>query len=84
MAFSDAEVTAMKMIEGVRSWNDQVIVEEEKVINNGEVFAVLPVLLEKVVLRHVDWPALSAVFSTWWRMSSAFCASWISCSLQVV
>ena len=76
----------MKMVEGVRSQvpgNDQVIVEEE-VINNGEVFAVLPVLLEKVVLRHVDWPALSAVFSTWRRMSSAFRASWISCSLQVV
>ena len=41
----------MKMVEGVRSQvsgNDQVIVEEEEVINNGEVFAVLPVLLEKV------------------------------------
>ena len=74
----------MKMVEGVRSQvsgNDQVIVEEE-VINNGEVFAVLPVLLEKVVLRHVDWPALYAVFSD--LMENVVCFLCLSDLLQLV
>ena len=59
-AFGDAEVALVKSVQHLQAhvgWDDDAVIEEKHVVDNGEVALIRPILMKKRILGHECWPS---------------------------